>query len=97
MDAEGFWRFVTARKKELDSIRAQMSVALVDCVDPARFVLEAISEVFPVDKRSEKSERVNDLGWACVLMLESLIPVVIDPILGNSRTFEFLWSGLNFL
>ncbi|KAL7177914.1 hypothetical protein ACSBR2_031136 [Camellia fascicularis] len=85
MDAEGFWRFVTARKKELDSMRAQMSVALADCVDPARFVLEAISEVFPVDKRSEKSERVNDLGWACVLILESLIPVVIDPILGNSR------------
>ncbi|KAL6971549.1 FRIGIDA-like protein 4a [Sarracenia purpurea var. burkii] len=85
MDAEGFWRFVTARKKELDSMRAQMAVALADCVDPARFVLEAISEVFPVYKRAEKSERLNDLGWACVLILESLIPVVVDPILGNSR------------
>ncbi|XAR57248.1 hypothetical protein NMG60_11025313 [Bertholletia excelsa] len=38
-----------------------------------------------VDKRGEKCERVNDLGWACVLMLESLIPVVVDPILGDSR------------
>ncbi|KAA8548644.1 hypothetical protein F0562_000328 [Nyssa sinensis] len=85
MDSEGFWRFVTVRKKELDSMRAQMPLALADCVDPARFVLEAISEVFPVDKRVEKSERVNDLGWACVLVLESLIPVVVDPILGNSR------------
>ncbi|XP_059649612.1 FRIGIDA-like protein 4a [Cornus florida] len=85
MDSEGFWRFVTVRKKELDSMRAQMPMSLADCVDPARFVLEAISEVFPVDKRVEKSERVNDLGWACVLVLESLIPVVVDPILGNSR------------
>ncbi|CAL5337660.1 hypothetical protein CsSME_00020912 [Camellia sinensis var. sinensis] len=85
MDAEGFWRFVTARKKELDSMRTQMPLALADSIDPARFVLEAISEVFPVDKREDKSERVNDLGWACVLILESLIPVVIDPILGNSR------------
>ena len=85
MNAEGFWRFVTARKKELDSMRAQMAVALADCVDPARFVLEAISEVFPVDKRAEKSEGVNDLGWACVLILESLIPLVVDPILGKSR------------
>ena len=85
MNAEGFWRFVTARKKELDSMRALMAVALADCVDPARFVLEAISEVFPVDRRAEKSEGVNDLGWACVLILESLIPVVVDPILGKSR------------
>ncbi|CAH2050996.1 unnamed protein product [Thlaspi arvense] len=84
MDAEGFWRFVSSRKKELELMRAQMPAALGDCVDPARFVLEAMSEVFPVDKR-EKSERVNDLGWACVLMLESLIPVLVDPVLGNSR------------
>lgn len=82
MDSEGFWRFVAERKKELDSIRAQMSAALADCVDPARFVLEAISEVFPVDKRGDKS---NDLGWACVLILESLIPAVVDPIMGGSR------------
>ncbi|KAL6141408.1 hypothetical protein ACLB2K_059696 [Fragaria x ananassa] len=73
MDSGRFWRFVTGRKKELESLRAQMSLALAECVDPARFVLEAISEVFPVDKRSEKSDRGNDLGWACVLVLESLI------------------------
>ncbi|KAH7843343.1 hypothetical protein Vadar_015511 [Vaccinium darrowii] len=85
MDSEGFWRFITVRKKELDEIRAQMSSALANCVDPARFVLEAISEVFPVDKRSDSSERVNDLGWACVVILESLIPVVVDPIIGESR------------
>ncbi|KAK9287847.1 hypothetical protein L1049_016289 [Liquidambar formosana] len=85
MDSEGFWRFVTVRKKELDAMRAQIPVALAECVDPSRFVLEAISEVFPVDKRVEKSERLNDLGWACVLVLESLIPVVVDPMLGKSR------------
>ncbi|KAL7164044.1 hypothetical protein ACSBR2_040033 [Camellia fascicularis] len=78
--------FVTVRKKELDLIGAQMSVALANCVDLARFVLEVISEMFPVDKRLEKSERVNDLGWACVMILESLILVVIDLILRNSRT-----------
>lgn len=85
MDSAGLWRFVTGKKKELDSLRAQMPLALVECVDPAKFVLEAISEVFPVDKRVERSERGNDLGWACVLMLESLIPVVVDPVIGKSR------------
>ncbi|GAB4851087.1 FRIGIDA-like protein 4a [Ancistrocladus abbreviatus] len=85
MKHEGFWRFVTVRKKELDVLRAKIPLALADCVDPPRFVLEAISEVFPVDKRVEKSERVNDLGWACVLLLESLIPVVVDPVIGKER------------
>ncbi|GAB4843373.1 FRIGIDA-like protein 4a [Ancistrocladus abbreviatus] len=85
MDHEGFWRFVTVRKKDLDVLRAKIALALADCVDPPRFVLEAISEVFPVDKRVEKSERLNDLGWACVLLLESLIPVVVDPVIGKER------------
>lgn len=85
MDAGGFWRFVTGKKKELEALRAQMPLALAECIDPPRFVLETISEVFPVDKRVEKSERGNDLGWACVLVLESLIPVVVDPVIGKSR------------
>ncbi|GLU08873.1 hypothetical protein SLE2022_257570 [Rubroshorea leprosula] len=83
MEARKFWEFVTARKKEIDVLREKIPEALAECVDPPRFVLEAISEVFPVDKRG--SERGNDLGWACVLMLESLIPVMVDPVIGNSR------------
>ncbi|WCJ23769.1 FRIGIDA-like protein [Euphorbia peplus] len=80
-----FWKFVITKKKELDLLRSQIPAALADCVDPARFVLETISEVFPVDKRGERSEKGNDLGWACVLTLESLIPVVVDPVIGKSR------------
>lgn len=84
MDALGFWMFVIGKKKELEALRAEMPVALSECVDPAKFVLEAISEVFPVDKRGEKIGS-GDLGWACVLVLESLIPVVVDPVIGKSR------------
>ncbi|KAK7343594.1 hypothetical protein VNO77_12453 [Canavalia gladiata] len=83
MDAFGFWAFLVGKKKELEELRAEMPVALAECVDPAKFVLEAISEVFPVDKRGEKGG--NDLGWACVLVLESLVPVVVDPVIGKSR------------
>ncbi|KAK9070720.1 hypothetical protein SSX86_011122 [Deinandra increscens subsp. villosa] len=82
MDSLGFGRFVSSRKKEMELIRDQIPVALAECADPARFVLEAISEVFPVDKRTVC---MNDLSWACVLILESLIPVMMDPILGKSR------------
>jgi len=85
MDALGFWRFITGKKKELDALTAYMPLALAEYVDLPRFVLESILEVFLVDKRVEKSDRVNDLDWACVLVLKSLIRVVVDPMIGKSR------------
>ncbi|KAF3681886.1 FRIGIDA-like protein 4a [Capsicum chacoense] len=85
MDSRSFWNFLIMKKKDLDELRVEIPKALGDCVDPPRFVLEAISEVFPEDKRVGGNERNNDLGWACVLMLESLIPVMMDPVLGNER------------
>lgn len=86
MGSREFWNFLITKKKEIESLRKEIPLALAECVDPPRFVLEAISEVFPVDKRGERSgEKGNDLGWACVLILESLIPVVVDPVIGKSR------------
>ncbi|KAK8684836.1 hypothetical protein V6N13_040852 [Hibiscus sabdariffa] len=83
MEAKEFWNSVTGKKKEIDLLREKIPAALSECVDPARFVMEAISEVFPVDKRG--NEGGSDLAWACVLILESLIPVVVDPVIGKSR------------
>ncbi|KAL4284351.1 hypothetical protein GQ457_16G028920 [Hibiscus cannabinus] len=83
MEAKEFWNFVTGKKKEIDLLREKVPEALSECIDPARFVMEAISEVFPVDKRG--NEGGSDLAWACVLILESLIPVVVDPVIGKSR------------
>ncbi|GER32327.1 FRIGIDA-like protein [Striga asiatica] len=80
MAAREFWIFVTSRKKEIESFRSELPKALAGCVDPPRFVLEAISEVFPA-----ASAGSCDLGWACVLLLESLIPVMVDPVLGKER------------
>ncbi|GFP91794.1 frigida-like protein 4a, partial [Phtheirospermum japonicum] len=77
----GFWIFVTSRKKEIESFGSELPRALADCVDPPRFVMEAISEVFPV----AASNNSYDLGWACVLLLESLIQVMVDPVLGKER------------
>ncbi|PIN19825.1 hypothetical protein CDL12_07491 [Handroanthus impetiginosus] len=84
MAAKEFWIFVTSRKKELELFRSELPKALSDCVDPPRFVLEAISEVFPLAS-SNSTSNSSDLGWACVLLLESLIPVMMDPVLGKER------------
>ncbi|GJX63531.1 FRIGIDA-like protein 4a [Tanacetum coccineum] len=86
MDSCGFWGFICGKKKELDFMREKLPLAFNECVDPAMFVLDAFSEVFPVDKRTD-SGNGNDLGWACVLLLESLVSVLVDPVLGSLRSF----------
>nr|XP_043628237.1 FRIGIDA-like protein 4a [Erigeron canadensis] len=85
LDWVGFWGLICGKKKEMEIMRVKVPTALSECVDPAMFVLDAISEVFPEDKR--EVETGNDLGWACVLMLESLVPVMVDPVIGESRVF----------
>ncbi|KAL6894245.1 hypothetical protein ACP4OV_008343 [Aristida adscensionis] len=77
MDAAGFFGFVVARRKEVDALRAELPEALKRCVDPARFAMDAVSEVFPVDKRAVRSPA--DLAWACVLILEAVVPALADP------------------
>jgi hypothetical protein len=77
MDSAGFFEFVAARRKEVDALRAELPEALKRCADPTRFVMDAVSEVFPVDKRAVRSP--TDLAWACVLILEAVVPALADP------------------
>ncbi|KAB2603077.1 FRIGIDA-like protein 4a [Pyrus ussuriensis x Pyrus communis] len=46
-------------------MRSQTPLALGDCVDPAKFVLEAISKEFLVDNRVEKSDRGSAMESGC--------------------------------
>ncbi|XP_051207526.1 FRIGIDA-like protein 4a [Lolium perenne] len=77
MDAAAFLGFVAARRKEADALRAEVPPALSRCVDPANFVMDAVADVFPVDRREMKSPA--DLAWACVLILEAAVPALADP------------------
>ncbi|KAL0393066.1 UNVERIFIED_CONTAM: FRIGIDA-like protein 4a [Sesamum radiatum] len=84
MAAKEFWVFVTARKKELELFRSELPKALADCVihrdlfwkRSPRFFLSRAVTVLVI---------VPIWGWACVLLLESLIPVMVDPVLGKER------------
>ncbi|KAL5196694.1 hypothetical protein ABZP36_000206 [Zizania latifolia] len=77
MDSAAFFGFVVARRKEVDALRAEMPPALKCCVDPAKFVMDAVADVFPVDRREVKNP--TDLAWACVLILEAAVPALADP------------------
>lgn len=83
MDSEGFMSLIVSKRKEVEALRNELPLALCKCIDPAKFVLDAIGEVFPVDKRAVKSPA--DLGWACVLILEYLVSALADPELGTKR------------
>ncbi|KAG6465986.1 hypothetical protein ZIOFF_076211 [Zingiber officinale] len=83
VDFHGFFDLVVAKRKEVELLRSELPVALTDCIDPGKFVIDALSGIFPVDRRPVKSP--NDLGWACVLVLESLVPILADPELGPAR------------
>ncbi|KAJ6828242.1 FRIGIDA-like protein 4a [Iris pallida] len=83
LDFEGFLNLIVSRRKEADVLRSAIPSSLSDCVDPANFVLDAICDVFPVDKRKVKTP--PDLAWACVLVLEGLVPALADPELGRER------------
>ncbi|KAJ6836503.1 FRIGIDA-like protein 4a [Iris pallida] len=83
LDYEGFLNLIVSRRKEADVLRSSIPASLSECVDPANFVLDAICDVFPVDKRKVKSP--PDLTWACVLILEGLVPALEDPELGKER------------
>jgi hypothetical protein len=85
MDSAAFLGFVVARRKEADALRAEMPPALKLCVDPAKFVMDAVADVFPVDRREVRNPA--DLAWACVLILEAAVPALADtdPDIGPAR------------
>lgn len=51
MDSCGFLDLVLSKRKEADLLRAEVPLALQKCVDPVRFVVDAMCAIFPVDKR----------------------------------------------
>lgn len=58
-------------------LSAKLLDALKHCIDLARFVMDAVSEVFLVDKWAVRSP--TDLAWACMLILEVVVSALVDP------------------
>jgi hypothetical protein len=52
VDSPAFLRLVVARWKEVGALRTEMPPSLKLCVDPAKFVMDAVTDVFPVDRRA---------------------------------------------
>ncbi|XP_050220180.1 FRIGIDA-like protein 4a [Mercurialis annua] len=73
MDASGLLKFVISKRKESVALRAEISAAVMEAVDPARLVLEAVDEF--VKSKIEKVG-VTDKRWACGMLVQVLFPDV---------------------
>lgn len=60
----------------MDTLRDELPNVLKRCINQARFVMDVISEVLPLDKWALRSP--TDLACACVLVLEAMVPALAD-------------------
>jgi len=84
MDTEGLWKFIVEHRKDVTALRAELPSALESTIDPTWLVLQALEGFY--DKGSGKMEKKDsglaDQRRACSLLLESLLPLLEDPIMG---------------
>lgn len=76
MDADGFISLISGHRKDVEVFKNELPNRLFNmCVDPGKLVLDSIEKVFSK----------NDVGWACVLILEALVYALEDREYGNGR------------
>jgi hypothetical protein len=66
MDSSGLLRFIVSKRKESVSLRAEISKAIAEAVDPPRLVLDAMEEFL--------SKKSADRRWACGMLVQALFP-----------------------
>uniref|UniRef100_A0A0C9RUP6 FRIGIDA-like protein n=1 Tax=Wollemia nobilis TaxID=56998 RepID=A0A0C9RUP6_9CONI len=91
MDAEGLWKYMAEHRRDVQAVRTELPAALECAVDPARLVLEFIEGFYGKngEEKGENSKKVflglADKRRACSLLLESVVSVLADPVLGADR------------
>ncbi|XP_044472475.1 FRIGIDA-like protein 4a isoform X2 [Mangifera indica] len=71
MDSSGLLKFIISKRKESMSLRAEISGAITESVDPPRLLLDAVEE-FLVQKMDKIG--VTDKRWACGMLVQALFP-----------------------
>ncbi|XVF34808.1 hypothetical protein REPUB_Repub18cG0090500 [Reevesia pubescens] len=72
MDSTGLIKFIVSKRKESVSLRAEISNALSEAVDPPRLVLEAVDDF--VSQKIGKMGGLTDKRWACGMLVQALFP-----------------------
>ncbi|OMO58050.1 Frigida-like protein [Corchorus olitorius] len=72
MDSTGLMKFIVSKRKESVSLRAEISDALSEAVDPPRLVLEAVDDF--VSQKIAKTGGLTDKRWASGILVQALFP-----------------------
>ncbi|CAL0312468.1 unnamed protein product [Lupinus luteus] len=71
MDSVALLRFIIMKRKESAVLRAEISAALAEAVDPVRLLLETVEDY--LNSKSEKSG-ATDKRWACGILIQAIVP-----------------------
>lgn len=87
MDGEGLRKFIVDHRKEIVSLRNEITVALHSAIDPSRLVLKALEgyHVLELDSNHAKETGASTNRRACILLLECLAEVLADPMLAGEQ------------
>lgn len=87
MDGEGLRKFIVDHRKEIVSLRNEITVALHSAIDPSRLVLKALEgyHVLELDSNHAKETGASTNRRACILLLECLAEVLADPTLAGEQ------------
>eukprot|EP01018_Ginkgo_biloba_P035041 Gb_33604 [translate_table: standard] len=88
MDSKGLLKYIVEHRKDVAGLRNEVPSALHCAIDPSRLVLESLEGFYsPEQKTSSSQGDKKESGLpaqrrACILLLESLVPILADPALG---------------
>ncbi|GAV79504.1 Frigida domain-containing protein [Cephalotus follicularis] len=101
MDASGLLKFIVSKRKESVALRAEISKAVAEAVDPPRLLLDALDEY--VANKIEKVG-VTDKRWACGILVQAIFPEVVgnkdggpefsQSLLERARGIVEKWKGV---
>lgn len=89
MDAKGLLKYISENRKFLAALRDEVPAALQFATDPARLVLNALEGFYPTNQPfnqgNKKETGLPAQRRSCILLLESLVPLLADPELSSDR------------
>lgn len=87
MDGEGLRKFIVDHRKEIVTLRNEIAVALHSAIDPSRLVLKALEgyHVLELDSNHAKETGASTNRRACILLLECLAEVLVEPNLAGEQ------------
>ncbi|XP_072991909.1 FRIGIDA-like protein 4a [Typha latifolia] len=79
MDAKGLLKFISENKKNLATLREELSVALKYATEPARLVLDSLESFYPMDQSNSQENEdgaLQGLRRSCLALMESAAPLL---------------------